>query len=134
MNPGLPDRATLDEFYDELEYIIRQHNITPDRLWDMDECGIEQIGRSSGGRAVVPASASKAGAVITSFREHITLVAAVNAEGKFMAPHWIVKGAGTNESAALLLQGTEHRDTVSFTCNPSARFRRCNSFAHCFYF
>jgi hypothetical protein len=94
VDPKRPTRVEYDEWLSDLTLLIAKHRITIDRLYNADESGID---RRYGSRAyvVVPKGKGNVGSTIgTSFREHVTVVVTICANGTFLPPTWIAQGKG----------------------------------------
>jgi hypothetical protein len=84
-------RDVLNTFYSDLRWLIDTYGFTADRIWNMDETGLESLG----GRSFVAVGAGDGdgGAVLHSSSSHISLLACVNADGsKRMPPTFLFTG------------------------------------------
>jgi hypothetical protein len=115
-------REILNHFYSVLETTLKENDITPDRLWNMDETGIDRPGKRS---TVFAAAGSKSSPVSNSvdFREHVTLVACVSAAGKRLPAYFIYKGRPGGKSRDYLLEGIADSEQAEFVLSSEQRVR-----------
>ncbi len=117
VDPKRPTRSEYDEWIHNLTMTIINNHITIDRLYNADESGID---RRYGSRAyvVVQKGKQQVGTTIaTTFREHVTVVVSVCANGTFLPPTWIAQGKG-NLSFAMaqkMLTGTLPGSSITQT-------------------
>ena len=91
-------------FFNLLEKTIKDNSIQPGMLFNMDESGVDRPGRRA---PVLSAVDSKARPVTNAvdYKEHVTLVATVNAVGDRLNPFLIYKGASTLKPRLPLFDG-----------------------------
>jgi transposase-like protein len=94
-------RAQLDQWYDQLRKLIEDHHITVDMIFNLDDTGIDR----PGGKAKVVFPAGELGsAILDDFRDHVSILSAVGADGKRFPPTYIFPAA-TDISVRNLLKG-----------------------------
>jgi hypothetical protein len=95
MPPDAPAKTTIDDWFAERWRMQHQFNFKPRNIWNMDESGWARF--NDKGKAVVSKdmAGKTAPHLYKDFRDHITLVACVNAEGVPMPPSWITIGSTT---------------------------------------
>jgi hypothetical protein len=76
-------RDVLNSFYADLRWLVSEYKFTPDRIFNMDETGLESLG---GRRMVAVGADGDSGAVLHTSSSHITLIARVNANGTIRLP------------------------------------------------
>jgi Tc5 transposase DNA-binding domain len=82
-------RETLNEFYDVFEGVARDFGIDDQHLFNLDESGLSRGGGRS--HVAVP-KGEQAESVHSDWREHITVLTCVRADGYRIPPFWILKG------------------------------------------
>jgi hypothetical protein len=84
-------RANLDSFYALLQELVVTHKLQPDQIWNADESGFSRLGVGKG-KVAVPAGARAPPALASDWEQHVTLMAAIRADGLCMPPMLIFKG------------------------------------------
>jgi hypothetical protein len=102
LTPGLPSREALRRWSAVLRDFIIEHDITADRLWNVDETGVD--GRYGRQTKVVTVPGDDPCVVGPTWRGHFTAVICVNAAGEHVPPMWIAQGGGpiTDQQTRLL--------------------------------
>lgn len=77
-------RDVLDAFYADLDSICKEYGIGPERTFNMDESGLENLGGRS--NVVVGSDQTHATSVVSTTNEHVTIIACVNALGTIRLP------------------------------------------------
>jgi hypothetical protein len=90
--PGLPSREQLVTWTRGLLSLILEHDITIDRIYNVDETGID--GRYGKGARVVHVAGEDSCVVGPTWRGHFTCVVCVCADGTHIPPMWIAQGSG----------------------------------------
>lgn len=88
------DAATpenINSYFDALEAQIKTHGLTADRIFNLDETGIDRLA-ASGGQVAVSAEQRATQAICTDFRQHVSVVTCVCGDGSVIPPLFIFKG------------------------------------------
>ena len=89
------NRTIAEGFYDQIQYIQDTYNVPPERIYNMDEKGV-QMGIGSRVRGIVDQMQKSPFALSDGNKEMVTMVECVCADGSAIAPMAIFKGARTN--------------------------------------
>jgi len=78
------------KYFRVIQQVIEQNNLPPDSVWNMDETGVQLEHKP--GKVVARKGTKYLHSSTSGNRETITVIAAVNAAGTSVPPHFIVKG------------------------------------------
>lgn len=85
-----PTREQLVKWTNDLRLLIVEHGITEDRIYNVDETGLDgRYGR--GAKLVVPKGTKEAHTVSPLWRGHFTIAICICANGTALPPHWIAQ-------------------------------------------
>jgi hypothetical protein len=103
---NLPSRDAIATWSKNLLNIIIENGITAERIFNVDETGIDG-GYGQNGKHVVPHQQRKALVVSNRWRGHFTAVLCIGADGSALPPHWIMQSPSplTAQVAAAYLDG-----------------------------
>jgi hypothetical protein len=116
LHPNLPIRSQLVTWIGGLRELVVEHNITVDRVFNVDETGLDgRYGRAA--KLVVPKGTKEAHTVSPQWRGHFTLVVCICADGTALPPHWIAQGTApiSAQHTIAMLQNTIPGAGVSTT-------------------
>ena len=84
-------RAELDTWYERLSAVMKQYNIRPEDVFNLDETGLDRIG----GRepVAVAAGSDKAKAICAELSQHVTILTCIRSTGRVLPPFFIFRGA-----------------------------------------
>lgn len=91
------NRSTVDGYFNLLSHIIRQYNISPANIYNMDEKGL-QLGIGSRARVLVDRNQKSVQKVEDGNKELVTVIECICADGTALKPLFIMKGKRTSPS------------------------------------
>jgi hypothetical protein len=107
----------IDGFYTMVADIVAKYELTPDRIYNLDETGTEQLGGRT--KALVPHEATEAIACGYSVTEHVSNLTCIRADGYVMPPLYIFKGNYKTIPRAFRLAGAPEGSRVTYTSTES---------------
>ena len=82
------NKTQVTRFFNIIEEIIDQHNITPNNIWNMDESGLTVVQKVS--KILAKKGKHQVGAITSLERGHtITIICCMNAAGNYLPPAMI---------------------------------------------
>ncbi|KAK4697453.1 hypothetical protein P7C70_g8208, partial [Phenoliferia sp. Uapishka_3] len=118
------DPANLLRYFDELEEVIKEYNITPDRCYNFDEKGI-LLGVSNREKVFIVKREQRGSEVIqgkagglkqNGDRQTVTVIEAFSASGNFLDPAIIMKGKSVQQQ---WVRETKLPQNTRFYCSPN---------------
>lgn len=107
----------IDGFYNMVRDIVKKYNLTPERIYNLDETGTENLGGRA--KALVPKQAKEAIACGFSVTEHVSNLTCIRADGMVMPPLYIFKGSYKTIPRAFRLDGAPEGSRVTYTSTES---------------
>lgn len=82
------NRTAVQSFFNNLENIYEKHQLTPDRIWNVDETGVTTVQKLS--KVLAQRGKKQVGGLTSAERGvNVTVVASMSASGNFLAPAFI---------------------------------------------
>ena len=114
------NQSAVDGFYNILEEVVKEFNIEPKDMWNMDEKGV-QLGIGAKVAAIIDRDQAAVYSVEDGNRELVTVIEAVCANGTALIPSVIFQGVRRNlEWGRPKNNPSSARYTISPPPNPSS--------------
>lgn len=103
----------LNHYFDLLQHLVDKYGLTAERIFNLDETGVEKLGGRA--KVIVPKEMKQPKAIINILSEHITILTCVNAHGDVFPPLFILKGKYNSKTRTYILHGAPEKSWVAFT-------------------
>lgn len=79
------NRIQVDRFFDLIENVIKEHNVPPHNIYNMDESGLSVVQKVS--KVLAKKGKHQVGSITSQERGHtITIICCINAAGSYLPP------------------------------------------------
>ncbi len=99
-------RANLDVFYQLLSAKIDELKLDASRVWNADESGLDRLGTGKG-QVAVPVGMKHPEVLQSDWKEHVSIMTAIRADGKAMVPMFIFLGTEGVRQKSNFLEGID---------------------------
>lgn len=110
---GALDPDVVQDFYDKLAWLVKRYNLTPARIYNLDETGFAKLGNKA--KVAVPKEERRAHALVHECKEHMTCLATIRADGMQMPMLAIFKGHYNGRPRIYRLHGAPEDTRVCYT-------------------